>query len=206
MIRDQALATSGLLCEQLGGPAVFPYQPPGLWKEIAYDPNEFTAQVYNQDHGSKLYRRSLYTFWKRSLPAPALATLGAPNREVCVTRRSPANTPLEALALMNETAFVEASRKLAERILSSGADSDQQRVAWAFRAATGRPPTPNEIAILLETLQAQRNVYQSDLASAQQLLAVGESPWRRQWDARELAAWTMVANMLLCLDETITAH
>jgi hypothetical protein len=206
VIRDQTLATSGLLCEQLGGPSVFPYQPPGLWQEISYDPNEFTAQAYRQDHGTKLYRRSLYTFWKRSVPAPALATLGVPNREVCVTRRQPANTPLEALVLMNETAFVEASRKLAERILSSGGQTDARRVDWGFRAATGRLPTKLEQNILLDSLHEQRTLYQSDIESARQLLAIGESSWHKKWDARELAAWTIVANLLFCLDETITQH
>ena len=206
MIRDQALATSGLLCEQTGGPSVFPYQPPGLWQEISYDPNEFTAQAYRQDHGAKLYRRSLYTFWKRSVPAPALATLGVPNREVCVTRRQPANTPLEALVLMNETAFVEASRKLAERILASDDKTDEKRVVWGFRVTTGRLPTPLEQDILLDSLHEQRVVYRTDIESARQLLAIGESDWRTELDARELAAWTMVANLLFCLDETITTH
>ncbi|MDP6466315.1 MAG: DUF1553 domain-containing protein [Pirellulaceae bacterium] len=206
MIRDQVLATSGLLCEQLGGPSVFPYQPLGLWQEISYDSNEFTAQAYLQDHGAKLYRRSLYTFWKRSLPAPALATLGAPNREVCVARRQASNTPLEALVLMNETAFVEASRKLAQRVLSSGGTTDESRVAWGFRTTVGRTPTQLEQGFLLESLKKQRAVYQADIESAQQLLAVGESPWPMELDARELAAWTIVVNLMFCLDETVTTH
>lgn len=206
MIRDQALATSGLLCEQLGGPSVFPYQPAGLWQEISYDSNEFTAQVYHQDQGAKLYRRSLYTFWKRSVPSPALATLGAPNREVCVARRSPANTPLDALVLMNETAFVEAARKLAERILASGGKTDGQRLAWAFRATTGRQPTFEEQAVLIDSLNEQRTMVESDIDSARQLLAIGASPSSAAGDPRELAAWTMIANLLFCLDETITTH
>jgi len=206
MIRDQALAASGLLYEQLGGPSVFPYQPPGLWKEVSYEPNEFTAQVYQQDHGAKLYRRSLYTFWKRSVPAPALATLGAPNREICVARRSPANTPLEALVLMNETAFVEAARQLAERVISSSGTSDEIRLRTAFRMTTGRSPQPAELATLLNVLSSQRSIFHADVDGARQLLAVGESPMRSKSDPRELAAWTMLTNMMFCLDETITVH
>jgi len=206
MIRDQALAASGLLFDKIGGPSVFPYQPPGLWEEVSYDANEFTAQAYQQDHGAKLYRRSLYTFWKRSVPAPALATLGVPNREVCVARRSTSNTPLEALVLMNETAFVEASRKLAERILRSGGCSDVQRITWAFRATTGREPTSDEQAVLMDTLQQQRTLYQENMEGARRLLTVGEMPWCTGFDARELAAWTVLANLLFCLDETISLH
>ena len=113
---------------------------------------------------------------------------------------------LEALALMNETLFVEASRKLAERILSSGGQTDKRRVAWGFRAATGRRPTEREQNILLESLQEQRTLYQADIESARQLLAVGESTWHTEWDARELAAWTIVASTILNLDEAITKN
>ncbi len=206
VIRDQALAASGLLVEQLGGPSVFPYQPAGLWKELSYDANEFTAQVYQPDHGSKLYRRSLYTFWKRSVPSPALATLGAPNRETCVVRRSPTNTPLEALVLMNETAFFEAARKLAERILETGGKTDERRLDWAFRTTAGRTPTPDERVVLQQTLDRQRAIFRASPESSLQLLSIGESPARSAETPSELAAWTMVANLLFCLDETITTH
>ncbi len=206
MIRDQALAVSGLLQEQLGGPSVFPYQPPGLWEELSYDANEFTAQTYQVDRGANLYRRSLYTFWKRSVPSPALATLGAPNREVCMTRRSPTNTPLEALTLMNETALVEAARKLAERALIRGGSSDDRRLAWTFRCVTGRRPSSTETSVLRAVLLQQRQLYLADKAAARSLLQVGDSAWNPSLEATELAAWTMVANLLLCLDETITSH
>ena len=206
MIRDQALAISGLLHEQLGGPSVFPYQPAGLWKELSYDSNEFSAQVYEVDHGANLYRRSLYTFWKRSAPSPALATLGAPNREVCVTRRSPTNTPLEALTLMNETALVEASRKLAERVLTLQDTTDDQRLAWAFRCTTGRLPSRTETETLKRTLIRQRQIYGQDEEAARRLTKVGDSAWNHSLDPSELAAWTLVSNLLLCLDETITTH
>ncbi len=136
-IRDQALAVSGLLVEQLGGPSVKPYQPAGLWKELS-------GQDYVQDKGDKLYRRSLYTFWKRSSPPPSLMNFDAAGREACVVRETRTNTPLQALDLMNDVTYLEASRKLAERVMKERRTSAEERIALAFRLATARPPTPRE--------------------------------------------------------------
>src|SRR3954453_17273914 len=136
-IRDQALAVSGLLVDKIGGPSVHPYQPPGLWEEISFG-SGFSAQTYVQDHGEALYRRSLYTFWKRTCPPPSLQTFDAPEREFCMVRRSVTNTPLQALVLMNDTTYVEAARKFAERIVTEAPVSPRERVRFAFRCATCR--------------------------------------------------------------------
>jgi len=205
-IRDSALATGGLLVEQLGGPPVFPYQPPGLWEELAYDANEFTAQSYTQGHGADLYRRSVYTFWKRSSPPPLLATLGAPSRETCTVRRPVANTPVEALALMNETGLVEAARAMASRILDEGGATDEQRIAFAFCLTTSRPPWDVERAALLAALRDHRQYLRDQPGTAGQLLNVGEGSSDRRHEAAELAAWTVLAQTLLCLDEAITRN
>jgi len=136
MLRDQALAVSGLLVERLGGPSVKPYQPPGLWEEIAMG-----KPRYNQSKGEGLYRRSLYTFWKRTSPPPSLTTFDAPDREKCTVGRERTNTPLQALVLMNDPTYVEAARKLAERMIKEGGAAPAERVAFAFRLATARMPS-----------------------------------------------------------------
>ena len=146
MIRDQALAVSGLLVEQLGGESVRPYQPPGLWGDVVYE----NVPRFRQDHGSKLYRRSLYTFWKRSVPPPSFQAFDAPTREACTLQRSKTNTPLAALVLMNDPTYVEASRKLAERVIKQGGDSQTARVNLAFRLTTSRRPDEGERKRLLD--------------------------------------------------------
>jgi hypothetical protein len=203
-IRDSALATSGLLVRTIGGPSVRPYQPEGLWKEVAFGLKSYGAQEYQQDHGDALYRRGMYTFWKRSCPPPSLATFDAPDREICVVRRERTNTPLQALALLNNPIYVEAARVLAERIIQEGGDSNNQRVAHAFRMVMGRRPSADETAVLLEELQERRSEFQRNREAAKQLVAIGESTPEETLDVSELAAWTMVARLILNLDEAIT--
>ena len=141
-IRDQALAVSGLLDRRIGGASVSPYQPPGLWEELASreDGKNWTAKTYTQSHGADLYRRTMYTFWKRTSPPPTLITFNAPDRETCTVRRATTNTPLQALVLLNDPTYVEASRKLAERILVECGGTTDERIALAFRLATARAP------------------------------------------------------------------
>ncbi len=208
MVRDNALAISGLLVERLGGPSVQPYQPPGLWEDVSYDPSErtYSAQTYRQGTGSDLYRRSMYTFWKRSSPPAALATFDAPNREICTVRRARTNTPLQALVLMNDPTYVEAARALAQRMMSESGPGSRERIAFAFRLATGRRPNDAEHIVLRELFEAQRDEYQSDEEQALALLGVGESKRDESLDAVELAAWTTVASIILNLDETITKN
>ena len=198
MVRDQALAASGLLVEELGGPSVKPYQPPGLWSELT------GADDYVQDHGENLYRRSLYTYWKRTIAPPAMLTFDAATREFCSVRETRTNTPLQALTLLNETGFVEASRKLAERALSEeGAASDDQRLAWLFRTVTSRPPSADELAILQQGLARHREHYQASPDAANAVLATGESPADDRLPPADLAAFTAVAGLVLNLDEAI---
>ncbi|HEY2585368.1 MAG TPA: DUF1553 domain-containing protein, partial [Tepidisphaeraceae bacterium] len=205
-IRDEALSVSGLLNPEIGGRSVSPYQPKGLWEELMSrsDGAKWTAQVYVQDHGPDLYRRTMYTFWKRTSPPPTLTTFDAPDRETCVVRRSITNTPLQALVLMNDPTYVEASRKLAERMMTEAGDDADGRIAFAFRLAMSRDPQPQELSVLKKIYAAQLDVYQHDQAAADKLLKVGESPRNEKLDQPELAAWTTVASVILNLDETIT--
>jgi hypothetical protein len=205
-IRDQALAVSGLLNGKIGGKSVSPYQPPGLWEELMSraDGANWTAQSYTQSHGPDLYRRTMYTFWKRTCPPPTLATFDAPDRETCTVRRARTNTPLQALILLNDPTYVEASRKLAERMLVEGGRTADERIAFAFRLATARQPTAKELAVLHKILDRQIAVYNKDHEGAKKLLSVGESPRNEKLDIAELAAWTTVASVILNLDETVT--
>ncbi len=203
ILRDQALEIAGLLKNRLGGPSVFPYQNKDLYKGIVVAAN-YPGTKYVQSTGDDLYRRTLYTFWKRTVPHPTMTVFDAPDREVCTVRRSVTNTPLQALTLLNDPIFVEASRKLAERsIRESGADP-QQRLDFAFRLATGRTPDDQERAILRKTLDRMLAEYRTDTAGAKALLQVGESPSDSSIPASELAAYTAVANMILNMDEVIT--
>ena len=198
VIRDQALAVSGLLVEKLGGPSVRPYQPAGLWKELS------DLEGYTQDSGQDLYRRSLYTFWKRTIPPPVMATFDASARETCVVRETRTNTPLQALTLMNDVTFVEAARVLAQRMMSEGPDDAAERIRLGFRLATARTPGPRELAILRAGLDRHLAEYRKDPVSASNLISLGESPPDGELEASELAAYTAVANLILNLDETVT--
>jgi hypothetical protein len=202
-VRDNALAVSGLLNPAVGGPSVYPYQPAGLWEEMAFGEG-FSAQEYAPSHGPDLYRRSMYTFWKRTVPPPSLATFDAPDREKCVARRAVTNTPLQALVLLNDPTYVEAARALAQRVIAEGGPAPGQRIRLAFRLATGRPPTLREIQILAGLEQAEMLHFRRDRSAAAKLMAVGESPASPKVEPAELAAWTTVANAILNLDETNT--
>jgi mono/diheme cytochrome c family protein len=201
-IRDLALATSGLLVEQIGGPSVKPYQPPGLWKDVAYPDSD--TQVFRRDDGEALYRRSLYTYWKRTSPPPSLAIFDAPSRETCTVRRPRTNTPLQALVLMNDTQFVEAARMLAQRTMLEAGPRPADRIEHAFRTVLSRRPDAGELEVLLECYERQLEAYRSDPEAAAALLAIGEADADPTLAAEELAAWTTVASVLLNLDETIT--
>ncbi len=203
MIRDNALSVSGLLDGRLGGPSVSPYQPAGLWEEVGFGPS-FTAQSYVQSHGIDLYRRGIYTYWKRALPYPPLITFDAPNREVCTDARARTNTPLQALVLLNDPSYVEAARVLGQRILQQGGSTTAERLAFAFKLCTARPPRPQELEILTRIFEAQLAKYKQNPAAAIKLTGAGESPRPADMDTSELAAWTALGNVLLNLDETIT--
>ncbi len=203
LVRDQALAVSGLLVDKLGGPSVKPYQPAGLWEDISFK-GGFSAQYYVQDHGEALYRRGMYTFWKRTVPPPTLQTFDAPEREYCIVRRSVTNTPLQALALQNDPTFVEASRKFAERIMTDGGLSDADRLRYGFRLLLCRAPEEKEGRILLALYNQEVVRFSREPEAAKRLLAVGESPCNKTLDARRLAAWTTVANTLFNMDEALT--
>ncbi|MFO0918170.1 MAG: PSD1 and planctomycete cytochrome C domain-containing protein [Planctomycetaceae bacterium] len=201
-IRDSVLFTSGLLVEKFGGKSVKPTQPEGVWEAVAFVGSN--TREFRQDQGDALYRRSLYTFWKRTSPPPVMLTFDAPSRENCTVRRARTNTPLQALALMNDKQSVEASRQLAGRMLSHGETTDADRLAYGFRLVTARAPAPAETQVLLTVLQKQRARYLADLPAAEKLLAYGDSPRTSAVDPAEHAAWTMTANLLLNLDEAIT--
>ncbi|MBM4003494.1 MAG: DUF1553 domain-containing protein [Planctomycetes bacterium] len=206
-IRDQALAVSGLLDRRIGGASVSPYQPPGIWEELASraDGKNWTAQEYSQSHGRDLYRRTMYTFWKRTAPPPTLVAFDAPDRETCVVRRARTNTPLQALILMNDPTYVEAARKLAERILRESGPELPQRVGHAFQLVLARKPRPAEIEVIAGIYQRQRETAQTD-PRVREVLRVGESPADDTLDPNELAAWALVASVLLNLDETVTRN
>jgi hypothetical protein len=201
LIRDNALAISGLLVDQLGGPSVRPYQPAGVWNETSSSGN---LQNYQHDQASGLYRRSVYTMWKRTAAPPTMLLFDSPSREVCQVKRSRTNTPLQALALLNEVTFVEAARMLAERMLTQGGSTPEQRITYGFRRATARLPSADELRVLAVGLSQRLTRYRNNTAAAKKLLRIGDSPHGPQIDAAELAAYTLTASVILNLDETIT--
>ena len=203
VIRDQALQIAGLLKQSVGGPSVYPYQPAGLYKGIVVAA-DYPGTKYVESTGDGLYRRSLYTFWKRTVPHPTLNVLDAPDREVCIVRRSTTNTPLQALTLLNDPIFVEAARKLAERVMTEGGKSPDARLTLAFRLATGHSPNERELNILRDALGKMLAAFQKDDAGARRLIQVGAAKSDSSIPAAELAAWTAVANIILNMDETIT--
>ncbi len=198
MIRDQALFVSGLLVEKLGGPSVRPYQPAGLWQELA------GGDGYHADHGEGLYRRTLYSFWKRTAPPPAMINFDSPTRETCIVRETRTNTPLQSLTLMNDVTYLEAARKLAERTLRDGGSTGRSRIDFAWWRTLGRAPRPAEESVVLKMLARFEQRYASDPAAAERYLKQGESPSDKTLDVTELASYTAVASVLLNLDETIT--
>jgi hypothetical protein len=205
MIRDNALSISGLLNAKIGGPSVLPYQPKGLWEEMAFGGN-FSAQTYVQGHGADLYRRSMYTFWKRTVPPASLNTFDAPDREKCTARRTTTNTPLQALVLLNDPTYIEAARVLAERDLAKSGPTETDRIRLAFRLATARPPTPQEVLILDALYKKERDHYRTHLADAQKLIGIGETKATGKSETEDLAAWTLVTSTILNMDEAITKN
>lgn len=202
VIRDSALQVSDLLNGQIGGPSVFPYHPTGLWQEINNRPGY--SRTYKQDAGQKLYRRSLYTFWKRTVPPPSMASFDAPERETCRVRRSRTNTPLQALVLLHDPQFVEAARHLASRMISAGGDEDEQRIDYGFGVCYSRIPTDAERQALKKILVSRRDRYGQHAKSAATLVAVGDSITDAGNDPIELAAWTSVARTMMNLSEFVT--
>lgn len=205
-VRDNALAVSGLLVPRVGGPSVQPYQPPGLWKEVShFGSTPATKQVFVQDRGEKLYRRSLYTIVKRTSPHPGMAAFDAPNREMCITERGVTNTPLQALVTLNDPQFVEAARVFAAKLLeeTQGAD-ENERLSRAFEWITGRPARDAELNALDSFLVDERARFEKDEKAAEALIATGESPVNRDHSPVEQAVWTQVSSLLLNLSETLT--
>ncbi|MGH9631720.1 MAG: DUF1553 domain-containing protein [Bryobacteraceae bacterium] len=198
MIRDQALAVSGLLVEELGGPSVKPYQPPGLWQELA------GGKGYERDEGDSLYRRSLYTYWKRTVAPPSMITFDSPTRETCIVRSNRTNTPLQALNLMNDVTYVEASRKMAERMMTEAGPGATERIVRGYRLVLGRAPKPKEREVLMRAFGHFEKRYAADREAALELLSEGGSPRNESLDPSELAAYASVASLILNLDEAIT--
>jgi hypothetical protein len=205
MIRDQALFLSGLLHDEIGGPPVYPYQPTNLYKGIVVAA-DYPGTSYTESTGENLYRRSLYTFWKRTVPHPTLSTFDVPDREVCTARRPKTNTPLQALATMNDTIQLEASRKLAERMLLEGGNSPADRLNFAFQLATARKPQTEERKQLCSLLDKRLGAYRKDPDAAKAFLSVGASKCQPKLDVVELAAYANLASLILNLDETITRN
>jgi mono/diheme cytochrome c family protein len=202
VLRDQALFVSGLLAEKVGGPSVKPPQPAGLWEAVGYVTSN-TARFTADTGHEKVHRRSLYTFWKRTAAPPQMTAFDAPSRESCTVRRERTNTPLQALLLLNETQYVEASRALAQRALKEGGPRAEDRLAYLFRLATARRPDAEELAELTSAYRDHLEGYRKDAEAARKLITVGESKPDAKLDAAELAALTMVANLVLNLDEVI---
>jgi len=202
VIRDQALHLSGLLNGKIGGRSVKPYQPAGLWAPVGFGGSNTAKFV--QDKGDKLFRRSMYTFWKRTVPPPSMSTFDAPNRETCQVRRARTNTPLQALVLMNDVQFVESARKFAERVMNDGGASIDERVTFAFRSALVRRPSETEFQSLTNLFNEYLSEFKNNPEFATKLLAIGESPRNEKLDQNELAAWTMVTHLILNLSETVT--
>lgn len=202
VLRDSALFTGGLLVEKIGGRGVRPYQPEGIWEAVSFLGSN--TQIFKPDAGESLYRRSLYTFWKRTAPPPSLTTFDAPSREACVVRRGRTNTPLQALVLMNDKQYVEAARKLAQRMILEGGATPEERLTYGFRWTTARKPSAEELAVLVRVYQSHLAEYQADKAAAEKLIAVGETKRDEVLDASDLAAYTMTANLMMNLDEAVT--
>ncbi|HET6423197.1 MAG TPA: DUF1553 domain-containing protein [Planctomycetaceae bacterium] len=197
MVRDQALFSSGLLVEKLGGPSVKPYQPAGLWKELA-------DTDYVQDHGEALYRRSVYTFWKRTIPPPTMLSFDAAGRETCVVRESRTNTPLQALILMNDVTYGEAARVLAERVRRETSPPLSTRLEHAFRLVLSRRPRAEELSVLTDSWHSQHVRFQQDPDAAKAMLSQGESRIATEFPLTELAADAAIIGLLFNLDEAIT--
>jgi len=198
MMRDNALATSGLLVRTQGGPPVKPYQPAGLWEEQATR----NGTKYVQDTGEKLYRRSMYTVWKRTTPPPAMMNFDTSERNLCTIKRQSTATPLQALVLMNDPQFVEAARILGERMILEGGDSEDARIRFGFRTLTGREPSAENVEVLERLLAQERKRFANDASASAKLASVGEFKVHAGLNAREVAAFTTVASTIMNFDAT----
>jgi hypothetical protein len=201
MVRDNALAISGLLSRRIGGPSVKPYQPAGYWAML-----NFPKREWQNDKGESLYRRTLYTYWCRTFPHPSLIAFDAPSREECTVERPRSNTPLQALVLLNDPIYVEAARAFAERILRAGSSDTEQRIQFAYRQALCRPARPEEIQVLVALYRKHLQKYKEDPSAAAALLSIGDHRAPADIDRVELAVWTSVARTILNLNETITRN
>lgn len=200
-VRDQALALSGLMAGKVGGPSVRPYMPEGVWDETS---KYGDLRGYKADSGENLYRRTMYTIWKRTAAPPTMLLFDSPTREICTVKRSRTNTPLQALAMLNEVTFVEAARALAERMIDEGGSTPEQRIAWAFRKVTARPGSADEIALLADGLKKRIARYTTAPEEAKKLVGFGAYKSDAKQDPALLAAYAMTANVLLNLDEVVT--
>jgi hypothetical protein len=201
MVRDNALAISGLLSRKVGGPSAKPYQPAGYWAML-----NFPTREYQNDKGEGLYRRGLYTYWCRTFPHPSLVAFDAPSREECTVERPRSNTPLQALVLLNDTIYVEAARALAERLMREGGSGTETKIHFGYRQALGRGAQPEELRLLAALYEKHLREYQADKTAADATLHIGDHPAPKDLDSAELAAWTSVARVLLNLHETITRN
>jgi hypothetical protein len=200
-VRDQALAISGLLVPKIGGPSTRPYMPAGVWDETNRYGN---LRNYKADAGEGLYRRSMYTIWKRTAAPPSMLLFDAPNREICTPKRARTNTPLQALALMNEVTYVEAARALAERMMKEGGDTVESRLTIGFRLATARTPDKETLAVLTSGFERRKKAFTANPEAAKSLIMQGTSKPDPSLDAHELAAYSATASILLNLDRVIT--
>jgi hypothetical protein len=198
-VRDQALALSGLLSEKIGGPSVYPPQPEGLWR-AAFN----GERTWPTSKGEDRYRRGLYTFWRRTVPYPSMATFDAPSREICTLRRVPTNTPLQALVTLNDPAYVEMAQALGRRIVREGGASTEERVRYALRLCLGRPPGEEQVKALVELHAKEVDHYRGEPGAAKKLATDPLGALPPGMDAAEGAAWTVVANVLLNLDGVLT--
>ena len=199
-VRDNALSISGLLSDRISGPSVRPYQPPGLWEDVSVE----RKATYVPDKGQGLYRRSMYTFWKRTCPPPSMMSFDAPNREVCLIRRARTNTPLQSLVLLNDPTYLEAARVLAWHMIQDGGDDIETRLNVGYRRCLARNARANEVLVLSALLEKSRQRFAEDAALAVSFIAIGDTPVDTAIDPVELASWTVIASTLLNLDETIS--
>jgi uncharacterized protein DUF1553 len=197
MVRDQALQVSGLLVEKLGGPSVKPYQPAGLWKELS------SGADYEPDKGEGLYRRTLYSYWRRTMAPPSMVTFDSPTRETCVVRETRTNTPLQALDLMNDVTYIEAARKLGERMYKQDA-TDAERLRTGWRIALAREPSAGDVAAMEKALTKFRSYYAARLGEAEKYVGTGESRRDESVPVADAAAYAAVGSLILNLDEMVT--
>ncbi|MAH14039.1 MAG: hypothetical protein CMO33_09925 [Verrucomicrobia bacterium] len=204
VIRDQVLSLSGLLVPTMGGRGVMPYQPPNIWEPVGFASSN--TRNYKQGKGDDLYRRSLYTFLKRTAPPPFMSSFDGPNREQSCSARSRSNTPMQALQLLNDVQHVEAARNLAQRILREGGEDDESRIKWAWQVVTARRADIDEAKVVIDTLNMHRSRFSNDDDSAKKLISFGDTKADPKFTPSELAAWTLVSNLMLNLDEVVNKN